>query len=370
MLRFVWWLIPWLMVAVLTVGVVMLFGRVVEKQARLAKAKQEAMKNVRPPTKIITLVMTPRLLKDKIDLPAEIEPLEDLTVRAEVGGQVLEVPVKEGQEVKRGQILARLDDRDYLSALRRVEANYKLAKAEYNRISALAEKRVTAKSQLDSIEAQLKDLEAQMAAANLALTRTAISAPIAGRLNRQKAKEGDFIAKGDPVAQILQTNRVKVRVGVPESDVAAVFELEEAEVVIEALGGLRVRGRKSFLSHQPSTLARLYDLELMLENPDGRILPGMFARVELIKEVYPRALVIPLYAVIAQGEQHYVFVENGGLAKKRFITLGALEGWQVQVVKGLSPQDKVIVVGHRLLEEDQPVEVLKTVQDPREIIGS
>jgi membrane fusion protein (multidrug efflux system) len=108
----------------------------------------------------------------------------------------------------------------------------------------------------------------------------------------------------------------------------------------------------------------------MLDNPDGRILPGMFARVELVKEVYPQALVIPLYAVIAQGEQHCVFVENGGLAKKRFIQLGALEGWQVQVVKGLSPQEKVIVVGHRLLEEGQPVEVLKTVHDPREIIGS
>ncbi|MBW1713022.1 MAG: efflux RND transporter periplasmic adaptor subunit, partial [Deltaproteobacteria bacterium] len=181
-------------------------------------------------------------------------------------------------------------------------------------------------------------------------------------------KAGDFLSVGKPVAQILQIDQVKVKVGVPESDVAAVFDLQTAEVVIDALGGLRVEGRKTFLSRQPRTLARLYDLELKIDNPDGRILPGMFVRVELVKRVFTGALVVPLYAVIVMDNQQVVFVEKENKVFRRPVKLGVLEGWQVQVTQGLRPQEKVVVVGHRFLEDGQTVEVLKTVQDPKEIL--
>jgi len=170
------------------------------------------------------------------------------------------------------------------------------------------------------------------------------------------------------VAQILQFDRVKVTVGVPESDVAAVFDLEKAEVIIEALNGLRVKGTKVFLSRQPRTLARLYDLEMVVPNPDGRILPGMFARVELVKQVFNKALTIPLYAVITKGNERFVFVEKNGKAERRAVELGILVGWQVQVQSGLKPGERAIVVGHRLLDDGQSVELIKNVSDPSEIL--
>jgi RND family efflux transporter MFP subunit len=173
---------------------------------------------------------------------------------------------------------------------------------------------------------------------------------------------------GDPVARIIQIDPVKVVVGVPESDVAAVFDLTQAEVIIEALEKHRVKGRKVFLSRQPRTLARLFDLELRVPNPEGRILPGMFARVELVKQVFNQALAVPLYAVISQSDKHIVFVEKEGRAESRNIELGPLIGWQVQVTSGLSPGEKVIVVGHRLLDNGQAVEVIKNVNHPSEIL--
>ena len=130
-------------------------------------------------------------------------------------------------------------------------------------------------------------------------------------------EHGDLLDVNQKVAQILQFGKVKVTVGVPESDVAAVFDLKEAEVVIEALNKRRVKGRKIFLSRQPRSLARLYDLELTVPNPDERILPGMFARVELVKTVYDRALAIPLYAVITQQDERFVYVEKEGRAACR-----------------------------------------------------
>jgi membrane fusion protein (multidrug efflux system) len=370
LLRFFWGIIPWVMVGLILAFVVFMGARIVEKQSHLAEAKKAAMREEVSAVRVITLTLKPGRLEDKISLPAQVEPYEDLWVKAEVRGQVVSIPVEEGQNVKKGQILVQLDDRDYRSRLARIEANYKLAKLDYERFAILAKKNIAAESRLDEAEARLKDLVAQRSEAKLALRRTTIIAPIAGRINEIKAKLGDLVDINEPVAEILQYEKVKVTVGVPESDVAAVFPLDEAEVVIDALDKLRVKGRKTFLSSQPRTMARLYDLELMVPNPDRRILPGMFARVELVKTVFDQALAVPLYAVITHGDERFVYVEKDGQAEKRLVQLGVLVGWQVQVVAGLNPRDHVIVVGHRFLDDGQAVNVIKNVSHPSEIIQS
>ncbi len=369
-LRFLWGIFPWLMVGLILGLIVILGGRIIEEQGRLAEAKKAAMKKEVPAVRVITLTLKPERLEDKISLPAEVEPLEDLWVKAEVKGQVVSIPAKEGRLVKKGQLLVRLDDRDYRSRLARIEANYRLARQDHERMVSLVKKNIAAESKLDEIEARLEELKARRGEAQLALDRTSITAPISGRLNEIKAKKGELLDVNQEVAQILQFKKVKVMVGVPESDVAAVFDLNEAEVIIEALGNRKVKGRKIFLSRQPRTLARLYDLELMVPNPDGRILPGMFAQVELIKKVFDQALAVPLYAVITQGDERFVYVEKDGQAEKRLIKLGVLVGWQVHVEAGLNPGERVIVVGHRFLDDGQAVKVIKNVSHPSEILAS
>lgn len=369
-LRFLWGIFPWLMVGLILGLIVILGGRIIEEQGRLAEAKKAAMKKEVPAVRVITLTLKPERLEDKISLPADIEPFEDLWVKAEVRGQVVRIPAKEGQRIKKGQLLVKLDDRDYRSRLARIEANYRLAKQDYKRMADLVKKNIAAESKLDEIEARLEDLTAQRNEAQLSLDRTRITAPISGRLNEIKAKKGELLDVNQQVARILQFKKVKVTVGVPESDVAAVFDLNEAEVIIEALGNRRIQGRKIFLSRQPRTLARLYDLELMVPNPDGRILPGMFGRVELIKKVFDQALAVPLYAVITQGDERFVYVEKDGQAEKKLIKLGVLVGWQVHVEAGLNPGERVIVVGHRFLDDGQAVKVIKNVSHPSEILAS
>ena len=369
-LRFFWALFPWLIVVLILAFVISMYGRIKEEKARLEEAKKAAIKKEVPAVRVITLTLVPNRLEDKINLPAAVEPYENLWVKAEVPGQVVNVLVKEGQIVEKGQVLVELDDRDYISRLERIEANHKLAMLDHDRIDDLVKKRIAAVTELDKIETRLKDLAAQLKEARLALSRTRIIAPISGRLNEIAAKQGDRMGVDKEVAQILQFEKVKVTVGVPERDVAAMFDLDEADVIIEALGKRRVKGKKVFLSRQPRTLARLYDLELVVQNPDGLILPGMFARVELVKKVFKDALVIPLYAVITQRDESFVYVEKNGKAQKRSVELGILAGWQIQVKSGLEPGELVIVVGHRLLDDGQGVEVIKNVKDPREILES
>lgn len=369
-LRFIWGAFPWIIVIMIALFIVNMGTRIMEKRDNLDEAKKAGLKKDVPAVRVITLTLKPRRLVDKINLPAQVEAFEEVWVKAEVPGQIIDVHIKEGQMVEAGQILVKLDDGDYRARLARIEANYSLAKQNYDRISALVKKKYTPPTELDEIKAQLKDLAAQRNEALLALNRTSIKAPISSLLNKLKAKKGDFVGVGDPVAQILEIDKVKVTVGVPESDVASIFDLEEADVIIEALGKQRVKGKKIFLSRKPSTLARLFDLELKVPNPDRRILPGMFARVELVKNVYEDALAVPLYSIITQDSKHFVFIEKDSHAEKREVALGTLIGSEIHITSGLQPGERVIVVGHRLLDNGQEVEVIKDVANPDEIIRS
>lgn len=368
-LKFIWGSFPWFIVIILVLSLFVLVGNIKEKSARLIEEKKSAVKE-EVSVQVVTLTVQPTQLEEILNLPATVESFENLWVKSEASGQVTSILVKEGQMVQKGQTLVELDSRDYTTNLERIEANHKLVTIEYNRIKELFKRNIAAASEVDKLEAQLKDLDAQLKAAKLALERTKITAPISGRLNEIEAKIGDSMPFDKPVAQILQIGEVKVTVGIPESDVSSVTDLKEADIIIEALDKLRVKGRKLFLSRQPGDLARLYNLELVVDNPDGRILPGMFARVELVKKRFENTIAVPLYAVISQNEENIVYVESNNKAEKRTVELGILEGWMIQVKSGLKEGDRIIVVGHRQVDDGQTVQVIKNVTDASEILKS
>jgi membrane fusion protein (multidrug efflux system) len=368
-LRYIWDSFPWFIVVILIFSIFILVGNILKKAERLEEERKAAKKQ-EVSVQVVTLTVKPAQLEEKLNLPAAVESFENLWVKSEASGQVTNILVQEGQIVQKGRVLVELDSRDYTTNLERIEANHKLVTIEYKRITELFKRNIAAASEVDRLEAQLKDLEAQLKAAKLALERTRITAPITGRLNEIETRIGDWMSVDKPVAQILQMGEVKVTVGIPESDVSAVTDLNEADIIIEALDKLRVKGKKLFLSRQPNDLARLYNLELVVDNPDGRILPGMFARVEIVKKRFKDALAVPLYAVISQDDENFVYLEKNNKAEKRSVELGILEGWMIQVKSGLNIGDKVIIVGHRQVDEGQAVQVIKNVTDPEEILKS
>ncbi|OGP98263.1 MAG: hypothetical protein A2Z39_05745 [Deltaproteobacteria bacterium RBG_19FT_COMBO_46_9] len=369
LLRYIWTMFPWFIVIILVLSLLILIGGILKKVKRL-EAERKAATRQEVSVQVVTLTVKPVQLEERLNLPATVESFENLWVKSEASGQVIKILVQEGQMVQKGQVLVELDSRDYTTNLARIEANYKLITIEYNRIAELFKRNIAAASEVDRLEAQLKDLEAQLKASKLALERTKITAPITGRLNEIEAKIGDWLSVDKPVAQILQIGEVKVTVGIPESDVSAVTDLKEADIIIEALDKLRLKGKKLFLSRQPSDLARLYNMELVVDNPDGRILPGMFARVEIVKKRFEDAFAVPLYAVISQNDENFVYLEKNNKAEKRPVELGILEGWMIQVKAGLNVGDNVIIVGHRQVDEGQTVKVIKNVTDPAEILKS
>ncbi len=334
---------------------------------REMSAGQRGLKD-QPVANVVALKIVPRPIRDRIDLPGTLKPWADLNVVAEVRGKVIEKTVTEGTRVKKGEIIVKLDQRESRNDFDSAKASYDMALAQLNRLKELYKEQLATREQLDNVTAQMKRLKAAMDNAALNLERCDIRAPIDGVVNQIYIEKGQYLSTSDKVAEILQMDRVKVEVGIPESDVDAVRRVDDYQVRIDALDGKIYSAKKHFLSNTADAMARLYNLDLMIENTTGEILPDMFARIEIVKQEVSEGISIPLYAVISRGETNIVYVVNSEKAHRREVELGLQEGWMVQITKGLKSGDKVIVVGHRDVNDEQPVNVVRTVQDPQDVI--
>lgn len=359
--------LPRLLLVGLLVIITILFMAVSDKKDRLQAEKEATLARERPVVNTVLLTLSPSTIRDRLNLPGEIEPWTRLDLLAKISGEVKEVMVTEGDKVREGQVLARIDEDDYRIALDSATATFELARTNLERLQSLFAKGLIPAAELDAVDTDMRTARAAMEEAALNLSRCTVTAPMTGVIRRLDLKKGLLLSVADPMAEILEIDRVKAVIGIPESDVAAVRKLDTVVFTVKALDGRRITGSRHFLSPAPETAARLYRLELAVDNGNGDILPGMFIRADIVKRVAHDAFVIPLYAVLVRNDERYVFVEKDGTAHKRPVTLGIMEKWQVQVTDGLSAGDKLIIQGHRDVEPEQEVKVIRTVKSVEEL---
>jgi len=360
--------IPFLIVfgAILLV-IFVLNTQIKAKKATIAEQQTNGAKGHKTLTNVITMQIKPALIKEKISLPGTAAPWISLNVVAEVMGKVTSKQVKEGQRVNKGDILAIIDKRDYKNAYDGALASYDSALSTKKRLKALVKKNFVTQSQLDDAVARVKTTKAALDSARHNLNRCTIISPMKGVVDRVHIENGSFLSSGDPVLKILQMDKLKIEVGIPESDVDAVRKLKSFNITIDALGGKRYTGYSHYLHKSADSFARLYNLEIRVDNTDRQILPDMFARVEIIKNQDPKGLAVPMYSLVAQDKKIGVYVENQGVVQFREVKPGFLDGWKTQILEGLTPNDHVVVVGHRLIEHGEQVQVTKVIKDMEEL---
>jgi membrane fusion protein (multidrug efflux system) len=348
--------------------IVGLSGTIKAEKERLTAEKMAAGSSERLPVNVVLLDVVPTTIEDRINLPGVIEPWEQLAVLSKIHGTVIKVGVSEGETVSKGQVLARIDPDDFRIAVDSAKANFELASTNYKRLASLFKQEIIAKAEIDKLEAQVKTSKAALENAELMLSRCTIKAPISGVIRRLEATEGLLLSVSDPVAEILQVDRVKAVVGIPESDVALVRNIKEVDLTIQALDNREVVGTHHFLAGSPESGARLYRLELAIDNKDNLIMPGMFFRAKLVKRVITDTVAVPLFTVIKREDQQFVFVEEDGVAKKLPVELGIMEDWRVQITKGLSPGSRVVVEGHRDIDHGHKLNTVRMIDDLREVL--
>ena len=361
---FLWFNMPRFFLLAMIALIIVLAVFIVGKFSAIKAAQEAAIKEERPPVNTVVMKVTPSTIRNSINLPGSIEPWTSLELVSKISGSIEEVMVQEGDSVKEGDVLARIESDDYRIALERAQAAYQLAKADFERDEKVYEQGVIPPAELDMRETNMQTAKADLENARLMYDRCTITAPMDGVIRRLDAKVGLYLGIGDPIGRILQLDRVKAVIGIPESDITAVRTLDEIDITIQALDDRKITGRRHFVSTSPENAARLYRLELEIDNPDHAILPGMFLRANIIKKSRENALAIPFYSIISRNDEQFIYVEQKGIVRKRNVKTGIMEKWMVEITDGLSSGELVVVEGHRDVEDGQTVKVVKEITDP------
>ena len=358
-----WKYLPALFLVLLLVLIAGLSLLVKERKATLEEEKKAAHVSQKKLVNAVLLEVRPRPMADTINLPGTIEPWTRLELMAKVSGAIVEIKVREGDSVRAGQVLARIEPDEYRIALDAARAAHTLAQSDYERSRAMHTTKVVPVAKLDAAAAQLRSTRAEMERAELQLARCAITAPMDAVIKRLDAKVGLYLNVGDPLAELLAIDRVKAVIGIPESDIDAVRRVDTVTMRIQALGNREVVGQRLFVAPAPESTAHLFRFETAIDNPDHAILPGMFFRAQLVKRRIDNALAVPLYAIVNRDNEQFVFVAENDKVRKQPVKLGVIQQWQVEITEGLLPGDRILIEGHREVEDGQPIKVIRTLTE-------
>ncbi|MBU8847971.1 MAG: efflux RND transporter periplasmic adaptor subunit [Desulfobacterales bacterium] len=366
--RLIWKSIPFIAVMLIIGLIILPLGKKIStKKTALAEKQSKEKAVTKALTNVITMELIPAMVMEKISLPGVAKPWVSLEVVSEITGKVIIKKITEGRRVNIGDILAVIDKNDYQNSYNSALASHEMALSTEKRLKTLVKKDFVTQSQLDDAVARVKTSRAALENAKLALRRCTIRSPMRGIVDRVYIENGKFLNSGDPVAQILQIDKLKIEVGIPESDVAAVRKLKSFDMTIDALDKKTYTGEYHYLYKTADSMARLYNLEIKVDNRDGQILPDMFARVKIIKNQDPQGLAVPMYSLVTLNKNVGVYVESKGIVRFRPVNPGFLDGWKTQIPKGLEPGEKIVVVGHRIIEDGEQVNVTKIIRDMKEL---
>ncbi|MBM1142594.1 efflux RND transporter periplasmic adaptor subunit [Alcanivorax sp. ZXX171] len=301
--------------------------------------------------------------------PGRVMATERSQLAFRVSGQLVELPVKDGQRVEEGQLLARLDPRDFQNELDRSQADAELAEKNYQRGRVLAERGVIAESELDELLSRYHQARAAFKLARDNLSYTRLLAPYDGVVASTEQENHQFVQAQEPVMNLQSSATIDVRFSVSQSFISRMAPLDRtfrAEVIFPALPEQRFPA--VYREHEARTgSTQAYSVVVTLPTPEVlAVLPGMSAEVRVDEEQLngpkrPRARV-PVGAIFNQdgkeGARVWRLDPEAGTVHAETVTLGAVTGSGVEIVKGLEPGDRVVSAGVHRLEEGQAVREL------------
>jgi membrane fusion protein, multidrug efflux system len=291
---------------------------------------------------------------------APIEAHEEAEVVAKVGGEVRQIFVEEGDAVRAGQVLARLDGDRLRLEVAQTEANLRKLERDYNRQLELSEKGLVAKGTAENAKFDLDALRAAHDSGRLELSYTEIRAPIDGVVSARHIKVGNTIAQNEPTFRVTNLDPLLAYVHIPEKEFRKLAPEQVADVVVDALGGERFTGRISRISPTVDPKTGTFRARVEIPDPSRRLKPGMFARVNIVYERRENALQLPRAAVVDADGGESVFVVADGKAEQRSVRTGLTNSGWVEVVEGLDGSERVVVVGQGGLKTGTVVKVVDT----------
>ena len=300
-------------------------------------------------------IVAPVSLRDVVFLPGETEAYEDVKVAANAAGRVEWIGPREGQTVQKGALLAKIDVSAHKAALEHAKAAYNLASDLYERRRRLYANKIIAREELEQSETQLKLALTDLDQIKVRYDHGFPKSPIAGIVNHLYVDVGEYADIGKPIADIVNIDRIKINVQVPELDVRYVKKGQKTPIKIDAFAERSLIGTVDFVSFKADPATKTFLVRSVIDNPGHEIRPGMIGRVVFVRRMIPDAVAAPLFAIVDKGGERIVFVEKEGVAESRVISIGVIEGDRVEITSGLDIGDHLIVKGQTEVEDGMRV---------------
>jgi membrane fusion protein, multidrug efflux system len=281
---------------------------------------------------------------------------ESVDITAKVADRVAAIHFSEGQQVRKGNVLIELDNMEARADLAAAEAAASDSRSQYKRSQELFQTKALSEAQLDQLQATLLANEARVAAARSRLADRVITAPFNGRVGLRNVSLGGLVNPGAVITTLDDLSVVKLDFSVPEQFLSTLQPGLTVQAQSTAYSDSTFDGRVASIDTRVDPTTRSVAIRALIDNRDGRLRPGMFMTVKLVRPE-GQALMLPEQAIVPENEKHFVYVVADGKAQKREIKIGRRRPGEVEVLQGLSADDGVVIDGTQNLRDGVPVRV-------------
>lgn len=297
-------------------------------------------------------------LQDQVVYSGRIEAEQDVSLAVDDNGRIVWLGAAQGDRVKAGAFLLRLDDAKETASVSRAEVELRQAEGDLVRWEAMKKAGAVSAQDYETMRNR-RDLAliAVGETRGLLAKRTVVS-PVDGVVNERMVELGEMAMPGKPAFRVVKADTVKVLLDVPERDVAFMKVGMPLGFTVDVLPGEGLTGVVAFVASAAEAASLTFRLELRAENPEGRIKPGMIARVSLRRGERRGAVVVPLQSLIPDQGQYVAYVVEDGRAVRHVVKLVAVVDTLAVVQDGLRPGDRVVVEGQRLATDGLSVKVM------------
>jgi membrane fusion protein (multidrug efflux system) len=360
-----------LLMLVVVVGVLGGLGFVKYRQIQTAIAMGASF--APPPTAVTTVIAKRETWPSTLNVIGTAQAIQGVTVSADLPGTVAKINFDSGKPVHAGDVLVELDTRQERAQLAQAEADRDLARINYGRQQQLVNEGVVARSDFDNAFAQQKNTEAKVGEIQATIDRKTIRAPFSGVLGLRQIDLGQYLAAGQAIVSLQSINPIYVNFGVPQQEAQRVQVGRVLNVSSDDLPGKQFSGRVTAVDSVIDQTTRNIQIQATLQNPGGKLRPGMFVQVAVGVGASRDVITLPASAVAyaPYGNSVYVVTDmkdpKGNSykgARQQFVTVNGTRGDQVAVVSGLKPGDEIVSSGTFKLRNGAPVVVNNSVLPP------
>lgn len=289
-----------------------------------------------------------------LEVQGKIDSDKNIVITSSIGGEVKSVYAVKGQTVKKGDLLAKTDDAALLRSLEQLDKNLELATQVYEKQKALWEQKIGTEIQYLQAKTNKESLEKNRAGLLEQIEKTKLRAPFAGVVDEIFTKQGEVLAPGMPAFRLFNSEAIKLVADVSESYVSKLKVGQEAIIVFPDLKE-EIASKVMVVGDVINPVNRTINVELVIKQDKNKYKANMIAYIKIKDYSNKEAITVPINVVQRNGQEDYVYVVDGKVAKKVPVTLGRVSANRIEIVSGLSEGVKVITVGYQDLVDGQAI---------------